>query len=112
MRTKFALILAFASFLLVTALGSALAGAEPVSEGSAAAPATTTTAIPSLQAPACSNGLDDDGDGLVDELDPDCDTPADVNEAPEPAAPTKPAEAIPNPQPSPEPSSEPAPDQD
>jgi hypothetical protein len=31
--------------------------------------------------PACSNGLDDDGDGLVDALDPDCITPYDNDEA-------------------------------
>jgi hypothetical protein len=109
MRTKFALILAIASFLLVAALGAAFAGAEPVSEGSVADPATTTT-VPSLQAPACANGLDDDGDGLVDELDPDCETAADTDEAPSPAAPSEEGEAIPNPQPAPEPS--PAPQSD
>src|SRR6476646_2442682 len=77
MRTKYALILAFAGFLLVAALGSAFAGADPLSQGSVADPApTTTTAAPSLQAPACANGLDDDGDGLVDELDPDREPPA------------------------------------
>ena len=37
-----------------------------------AAAATTATAPPSAQAPACANGLDDDGDGLVDLEDPDC----------------------------------------
>jgi hypothetical protein len=109
MRTKSALILAIASFLLVAALGAAFAGAEPVSEGSVAAPATTTT-VPSLQAPACANGLDDDGDGLVDELDPDCETPADTNEAPSPTAPSEEGQAIPNPQPAPEPA--PAPQSD
>jgi hypothetical protein len=103
MRTKFALILAIASFLLVVALGTAFAGADPLSEGSVADPATTTT-VPSLQAPACANGLDDDGDGLVDELDPDCETPADTNEAPSPTAPSEEGQAIPNPQPAPEPS--------
>jgi len=108
MRTKFALIFAFAGFLLVAALGSAFAGAEPLSESSVVDPTTTTT-VPSLQAPACANGLDDDSDGLVDELDPDCETPADVNEAPEAPAPSEPAEAEANPQPSPEPSQEPAP---
>jgi len=107
MRTKFALILAFASFLLVAALGSAFAGAEPLSEGSVADPATTT-AVPSLQAPACANGLDDDGDGLVDELDPDCETPADTNEAPETPASGESIEAEPNPQPAPEPSPDPS----
>jgi hypothetical protein len=109
MRTKYALIFAIASFLLVAALGAAFAGAEPVSEGSVADPATTT-AVPSLQAPACSNGLDDDGDGLVDELDPDCETAADTDEAPAAAAPSEEGEAIPNPQPAPEPSPAPNPD--
>jgi len=109
MRTKSALIFAIASFLLVAALGAAFAGAEPVSEGSVADPATTTS-VPSLQAPACSNGLDDDGDGLVDELDPDCETTADTDEAPAPAAPSEEGEAIPNPQPAPEPSPTPDPD--
>jgi hypothetical protein len=79
MRTKFALILAFASFLLVTAVGSALAG-EPLSDSSAVDPTTTTT-VPSLAAPACANGLDDDGDGLVDEADSGCETAADADEA-------------------------------
>ncbi len=81
MRTKFALILAFTGFLLVAALGAALAGGEPLSDSSAVDPATTT-AVPSLSAPACANGIDDDGDGLVDEADPDCETPADNDEAP------------------------------
>ncbi|MDX6634637.1 MAG: hypothetical protein QOF06_840 [Solirubrobacterales bacterium] len=109
MRTKFALILAFASFLLVAALGNAFAGAEPLSEGSVADPATTTTTVPSLQAPACANGLDDDGDGLVDELDPDCETPADTNEAPSSGAPGDSIEAEPDPQPAPESSPTPTP---
>jgi len=109
MRAKYALIFAFAGFLLVAALGSAFAGAEPLSQGSVVDPATTTTTVPSLQAPACANGLDDDGDGLVDELDPDCETPADTNEAPETSAPNEPAEADTNPQPAPEPSPAPAP---
>jgi len=103
MRTKSALILAIASFLLVAALGAAFAGADPLSEGSVADPATTTT-VPSLQAPACANGLDDDGDGLVDELDPDCETPADIDEAPSATAPSEEGQPIPNPQPAPEPS--------
>jgi hypothetical protein len=86
MRTKFALILAFASFLLVAALGAALAGAEPLSDSSTVDSSTTTT-VPSLTAPACANGIDDDSDGLVDEADPDCETPADTDEAaPAPAA--------------------------
>jgi hypothetical protein len=94
MRTKIALIAAaFASFLAVTALGTALAGAEPLSESSAVVPSpTTTTAIPSLQPPACANGLDDDGDGLADDQDPGCEFPEDTSEAPDPAAPAEPIE--------------------
>ncbi|HVD39297.1 MAG TPA: lytic murein transglycosylase [Solirubrobacterales bacterium] len=80
MRTKHALIFAFASFLLVAALGAALAGAEPLSDSSTVDSSTTTT-VPSLTAPACANGIDDDGDGLADEADPDCETPADTDEA-------------------------------
>jgi hypothetical protein len=100
MRTKFALLLAIASFLAITALGTAFAGAEPLSEGSAVDPGTTTTAIPSLQAPACANGVDDDGDGLVDREDPDCENPEDTSEAPTPAAPSSaPGEAAPVPSP-------------
>jgi hypothetical protein len=110
MRTKFALILAFASFLLVSALGTALAGADPLSESSVADPAaTTTTAIPSLQAPACANGLDDDGDGLSDELDPDCESPEDTNEAPSPTPTPQPGETEAAPVPSPAPAPAPAP---
>src|SRR5690348_13893916 len=99
MRAKYALILAFAGFLLVAALGSAFAGAEPLSQGSVVDPATTTTTDPTLQAPDCANGLDDDADGLVDELDPDCETAADTDEAGEAGAPSAPAEPEVNPQP-------------
>jgi Transglycosylase SLT domain len=106
MRTKFALLLAIASFLAVTALGTALAGADPLAESDAVDP-TTTTAVPSLQAPPCANGVDDDGDGLADEEDADCESPEDTSEAgslPAPAA----EEAAPIPAPAPPPS--PAPD--
>ncbi|HEY3435916.1 MAG TPA: hypothetical protein VGK41_09715, partial [Solirubrobacterales bacterium] len=105
MKTKFSLILACASFLAVTALGSTFAGAEPLSESAIVDPsATTTTAVPSLQAPACANGIDDDGDGLVDEKDPDCEDPEDTDEAPTPTSPsTTPSESAPIPAPAPSP---------
>jgi Transglycosylase SLT domain len=107
MRSKLALLLAFASFLGVTALGTAFAGAEPLSDGSAIeAAGTTTTAIPSLQAPACANGVDDDGDGLADGEDAGCESPEDtdeVNPTPAPAEETE-AEPIPAPAPGPSPS--------
>jgi Transglycosylase SLT domain len=110
MRTKFALILACAGLLAATALGTAFARAEPLSEGSVADPsATTTTAIPSLQAPACANGVDDDGDGLVDQEDPDCESPEDPSEAPTPPpSPPAPSESTPVPSPAPAPSPGPA----
>jgi len=110
MKTKFALTVAFASFLLVTALGSALAGADTLSPSSALDPsATTTTAIPSLQAPACGNGVDDDGDGLTDLDDADCEAPEDSSEAPSAPAPTQPKEAAGAPVPAPAPTPSPGP---
>ena len=110
MRTKIALIVAFASLVLVSALGTALAGADPLSDSSVADPAaTTTTAIPSLQAPACANGIDDDGDGLSDELDPDCESPEDSDEAAAPVPAPQPGETESSPLPSPGPVPAPAP---
>ncbi|HET7589432.1 MAG TPA: lytic murein transglycosylase [Solirubrobacterales bacterium] len=108
MRTKLASIFAaLAAFLAVTAGGAALAGAEPLSESTAVSP-TTTTALPSLQAPACSNGIDDDGDGLLDMEDPDCESPEDTTEMPPAAPPAEPTEgeAVPGPTPSPAPTPE------
>src|SRR5437763_17071239 len=87
MRSTFASIFAaLTGFLAITAVAAALAGAEPVSDGSAVTPApTTTTAVPSLAAPACANGVDDDHDGLVDTADPDCESAEDTAEEPPPA---------------------------
>jgi murein DD-endopeptidase MepM/ murein hydrolase activator NlpD len=101
MRAKIALIVALASFLGLTAIGVGLAGADPVGEGTPVEPsaATTTTAVPSLQAPACANGLDDDGDGLVDLADPDCTSAIGTSEAA--AAPTA-ASPVPAPEATPE----------
>jgi hypothetical protein len=81
MRNKLALIIALASFGVVTALGVGFAGAEEVSTtpGEATAPLSTT---PLAQPTACSNEIDDDGDGLVDKEDPDCESSADESEAP------------------------------
>jgi hypothetical protein len=86
MRSKIALIVVLASFLALAAMGTALAGADPLTETAQNAGSTATTAIPSLQAPACANGADDDGDGLVDLADPDCTSPNDTSEAPSPEA--------------------------
>ncbi|MGE5335935.1 MAG: lytic murein transglycosylase [Nitrososphaerota archaeon] len=99
MKHKFAsIIAALAGLLAITACGAALAGAEPLAENKPVEPAlTTTTPIGPLQPPACSNGLDDDHDGLVDQEDPDCESPEDNSEAPEeaPGAPAEPGEAQP-----------------
>jgi hypothetical protein len=105
MRTKLASIFAaLAGFLAVTAVAAALAGAEPLSESSAVTPTTTTTAVPSLQAPACANGLDDDGDGLLDTADPDCESAADTAEVPPATAPAEATEGetVPAPAPTPD----------
>ncbi len=107
MRAKIALIVVLASFLALSALGVSLAGAaDPLAESTTteAPSATTTTAVPSLQAPACANGLDDDGDGLIDAIDPGCASSAGVSEASEPPAPA-PATPTPSPSPSPAPPS-------
>ncbi len=85
MRAKIAPIVVLASFLALSALGVGMAGADPLAKSAPVAPAATnTTAVPSLQASACANGLDDDGDGLVDLADPDCADPTDTSEAPAP----------------------------
>jgi hypothetical protein len=104
MRTKLVSIFAaLAGFMAITAVGAALAGAEPLSEGAPVTPSTTTTAIPSLQAPVCANGLDDDHDGLVDMEDPDCESPEDTTEAPPATPPAEATESGPIPAPSPSP---------
>jgi hypothetical protein len=93
MRTKIALIVVLASFLALSALGAALAGADPLAENTPPGPPTAPTAIPSLQAPACANGVDDDGDGLIDLADPNCLTPEGTSEAPPPAGTPSPSPA-------------------
>jgi hypothetical protein len=100
MRAKIALLVVLASFLALSALGVGMAGADPLAESAPVEPstATTTTAVPSLQAPACANGLDDDADGLVDLADPDCTSPTIPSEAT--VAPSAPTAATPVPAPS------------
>ncbi|HEX8752196.1 MAG TPA: lytic murein transglycosylase [Solirubrobacterales bacterium] len=98
MRNKIALIVVLAGFLVVAALGASMAGADSPSLGTTGVNGLGegAIAIPSLTAPACSNGTDDDGDGLVDMADPDCSSPQDNSEAPEPAAPSAPAPSTPS----------------
>jgi hypothetical protein len=108
MRNKLALTIALASFGVVTALGVGFAGAEDVTTTEsleAVAPLSTTPTAPAVAPPACSNGVDDDHDGLVDSEDPDCTSPADTSEeAEKPSAGTnieaQPAPSAPTPPPS------------
>src|SRR2546423_9702644 len=59
----------------VLTLGFATAGALGVS--AAVTPADQVGALP---LPACSDGIDNDGDGLVDSADPDCTSPTGTSE--------------------------------
>ena len=118
MRSKLALILALAAFLAFAAVGSAPAasplgsvtetllpgltgngssGASGTSSGSGTNTTPSTTVTPSLPsttsttaATQCADGIDNDGDGLIDLEDPDCTSATDTTEGPEttPAAPT------------------------
>ncbi len=98
MRNKLALIIALASFGVVTALGVGFAGADESAAPEATTPLTTTPAAPATSSAACSNGADDDGDGLIDSADADCESPADPSEetvAPSGATPNSNVEAPP-----------------
>ncbi len=92
MRVKIATLIVLASLLAIAAIGASGAGADPVGEASPlGGPAEELggpwqKVPPALTAPACANGLDDDGDGLVDMADPDCTEPSDTSEAPESSA--------------------------
>jgi murein DD-endopeptidase MepM/ murein hydrolase activator NlpD len=85
MRHKLALTIALAGFMGATAFGVGMAGAESLGSGEVAGLTTQNpaSALPSAQTPACSNGADDDSDGLADLIDPDCaENPAGASEAP------------------------------
>ncbi|MGN6216885.1 MAG: lytic murein transglycosylase [Solirubrobacterales bacterium] len=89
-------------------MGTAPAGAAPTAPSGATGPVestlgATTTLVPSTQAPACANGIDDDGDGLVDMEDPDCESPTDPTEEPVATGEPTESEAVPTPSPSPGP---------
>jgi len=80
MRHKLALTMALAGFAAITALGVGFADAEALpSTTETTAPLSTTPTI-ATPPPACSNGVDDDGDGLVDSADPDCTSPEGTSE--------------------------------
>lgn len=111
MKSKLALILALAAFLSLAAIASAAtasAGAalplasvtetllpglvgssssstEAPPSGTTTTPSTTTTppATTTPPVPQCSDGIDNDGDGLIDMEDPDCSSPSDNTEGPE-----------------------------
>ncbi|HEX3324106.1 MAG TPA: lytic murein transglycosylase, partial [Solirubrobacterales bacterium] len=58
--------------------------------------------VPATSAPACSNEVDDDGDGTIDMQDPDCTSPSDTSEEaaqPEGATTNSNVEAPPGPEP-------------
>jgi Transglycosylase SLT domain len=104
MRAKIALLVVLASFLGLSALGVGMAGADSLADSTPAetetgtSTATTTPAIPSLQAPACANGLDDDGDGLIDLADPGCTAPTGTSEGTVVPAEAAPATPVPAPE--------------
>jgi hypothetical protein len=113
MRSKIATIVVFAALLTAAAFASAIngAGADPVSESPSPLEGVAKGISPNNQGStglggnsptvtACSNGIDDDGDGKVDMEDQDCESPADTDEGPPeltpptsgtPTAPTTPA---------------------
>jgi hypothetical protein len=78
---KIALIVALASLLGAAALSTAMAGADPVTDAiqeSQLAPLAPAGTVPT----ECANGLDDDGDGLLDLEDPSCTSPDVASEQP------------------------------
>ena len=84
-REKLALAAALAGFAAVTALGVGIAGAEQQSSLGAAQQIGPSPAVPFGEAPACANGIDDDGDQLVDLDDPGCPNRDGEAEGPAPA---------------------------
>jgi hypothetical protein len=107
MRTKIATFVALAGLLALAVVGVGIAGADSLSAGKVveSVPGAPTTGVtPSVPLtpsaatqtpPACSNGLDDDEDGLVDMEDPDCTSPTDTNESSEEAPTAAPSPASP-----------------
>ncbi len=85
MRTKIATIAVLASILALAAIGAAGADATSLSSNAPLAPAAPEGGPRSAKVPQCANGIDDDGDGLLDSADPDCSSPQDETEEPEPA---------------------------
>ncbi len=84
MRNRLVISIALGVLAAVLAVGTV--GAQSLRNGDVSVdlPSGTTTDTASLA--ACSNGLDDDGDGIVDLDDPGCDNPQDVDEVDAPPA--------------------------
>ncbi len=86
MRHKLAVTIALASSTAMTVLGVGVAGAEPpapAGNGQLTGPAPILApALSEAPPPACSNGVDDDADGLADLADPDCTSPSGESEEP------------------------------
>ncbi|MEK6278310.1 MAG: hypothetical protein AABM29_09900, partial [Actinomycetota bacterium] len=83
MRRNLALTIALTAF--AAALGGGLASAQQLLEGSNVnVPGAN---LPPVQLPDCANGIDDDGDGLIDLADPDCASSGGTSESPPPAPP-------------------------
>src|SRR2546423_1078369 len=81
MRDKLALTIALTAFAV--AIGAGLAGAAPLvdtSGGSAQVNVPGAPAPVQVPLPACADGADNDGDGLVDLADPDCTSSAGTSE--------------------------------
>jgi murein DD-endopeptidase MepM/ murein hydrolase activator NlpD len=107
MKSKLAITLALCAFLALVAISSATAASLPqvtVTEGvlpahgslgelsggstgtgQAVIPQSSTTAPSTTEVPQCADGIDNDGDGKIDMEDPDCSSPTDNTEGPEPA---------------------------
>ncbi|HEX8959184.1 MAG TPA: hypothetical protein VF770_05130, partial [Solirubrobacterales bacterium] len=87
MRGRLAVSLALASGTAMTVLGVGVAGAEPPAptgngQLTGPAPILAPTLSEAPPPPACSNGVDDDADGLADLTDPDCTSPSGESEEP------------------------------
>jgi murein DD-endopeptidase MepM/ murein hydrolase activator NlpD len=104
MKSKLALILALAAFLALTAIGTAPAASngplggvvgkvlpeltvngESVAGSSDSSGTSTVPSAPSVTPTPtqCSDGVDNDGDGLIDMEDPNCSSPSDESESAE-----------------------------
>ena len=78
MTRKLLLTIALGATLAIIAAGTAISGTISVGQIQVNVPGGGTT-TPAL--PQCSDGIDNDGDGLVDMADPDCSSPLDNTES-------------------------------